>query len=279
MLTNTVAIPSRKTPKWEQIGEVNLSSKQAFEKLGLGKVPVGIMPDDVLIKSDEERLTILDKLNKIALANDGHQTRYYIWGHSLHFSKTVKEHFTRTIDDTVQNYCDLFIQRATDYLNGLGFDVLPLVDPLTGQTYPAGVFRLFQNTTQNSIMHIDDFVRAGSSKPDFNVPAILEGRLYYQVSFNILLDDGGHQADPVYTYNRFYHPSDEEVYQGGYRMPLELVEGKVAEYKYQPKVGETYVIQSTSYHDIRGGSLDTNRITWSMFSVYVPSLNAFLFFS
>jgi len=126
---------------------------------------------------------------------------------------------------------------------------------------------------------MDDFIRDGNMKPDFRLPTALKGRPYFQVSFNILLDDGGHQAAPLYTYNRFYNPCDEiHCMDNGWQFPKELM-ADIPVYKYQPKIGETYVFPTTAYHDIFGGSPLANRVTWSVFAIYVPYLDLMLLYN
>jgi hypothetical protein len=103
--------------------------------------------------------------------------------------------------------------------------------------------------------------------------------MYYQVSFNLLLDDGGFEPDPLYVYNRFYNPSDETFcMDNGWQFSVDLMDGSNV-YRYNPKVGEAYVFSTTAFHDIYGGSPLSNRITWSVFAIYVPSLNMMLLYN
>jgi hypothetical protein len=157
--------------------------------------------------------------------------------------------------------------------------VEPLIDPLTGQAYSAGVFRTISVTGKSSVLHCDDFVRDGSLKTDFRLPSVLKNRMYYQLSFNILLDDGGYNVDPLYVFNRFYNVADEnDCLANGWQFPLSLV-ADAAVCQYQPTVGATYVFSTINYHDIKGGSTAARRITWSVFALYVPELNLMLLYN
>lgn len=275
-------IPCRIAPKWEANTEVSLSAKKAFVKMALGQAPIGIVPPDVLISNEKERLDILQGLQSVSAAkydNTGAEQRVESWGKPLVDSKSLKEHLSMKVNKTILSLSNPLVFKIKKYLENLGFKVGFLTDPLTGLDYHAGVFRLISVAKEKSVLHVDDFIRDGSMKADFRVPFVLKNRPYYQVSFNILLDDGGYQADPLYTYNRFYNSCDEKHCMANrWQFPVELM-GSSKVFKYQPTVGETYVFSTTAYHDIYGGSPLANRVTWSVFGIYIPSLDSVVLYN
>lgn len=280
--TTKVVVPCRKTPQWEHQKEVPLTSKEAFIAMAIGKAPIGIVPSGSLIPNKKEQLKILQNLTKIGSAkydNTDSEQQVESWGKPWVESKTLKDHLSMKVNQTVLNLSNPIVFRTKDYLEKLGFKVGFLTDPFTGLDYHAGVFRFINVSKNRSVLHMDDFIRDGNMKPDFRLPLPLKNRPYFQVSFNVLLGDGGHQAAPLYTYNRFYNPCDEvHCMDNGWQFPTELMRNTPV-HKYQPQVGETYVFSTTAYHDIYGGSPLSNRVTWSVFAIYVPSLDLMLLYN
>lgn len=269
-------IPCRPTRRWVTDKEINLKSRKDLELIALGKAPLGILPTGAILPSESYRLAALEKLNSISAKkydNTSQLQRVECYGDAFVDSRSLNEHFKKCSDTIVGEISDPLLQKTRQYLESLGFVVDNLIDPLTGCAYPAGILRKINVNGKNSVCHIDDYVRDGQMKPDFRLPTILKNQLYYQISFNILLDDGGYQADPLYTFNRFYHPCDEKYcLPNGWQFETEVV-NDVLVHKYQPKVAEAYVFSTSAYHDIYGGSPLANRVTWSVFAIYVPALN------
>ncbi|PHN05899.1 hypothetical protein [Flavilitoribacter nigricans] len=275
-------IPQRPTPAWMIKRSLPMRSREDMRLLATGHLPLGILPDGLLLPSFRYRRRVVDSLRDMQAArydNTDAGQRVESWGKPLVDAPSLDAHLRLSVDERIQAISDPFVDRIREWLTGLGYRVEDLIDPLTGMKYHAGILRQISVSKSNSVLHVDDFVRDGRMKPDFRLPEVLRGQHYYQISFNLLLEDGGHQADPLYCYNRFYRDEDESYcLANGWQFPAELMED-AKYYRYQPKVGEAYVFSTTAYHDIFGGSPLSNRITWSVFGIYVPSKNLMLLYN
>ena len=275
-------IPYRPTPKWVTDKQLVLQRKRDFIQVALGKAPIGILPKKALLPSEDHRLAILQELQNIKAAkydNTDSEQRVESWGKPFVDSTTLDIHLTMQVNEKILGISNPLVERTQRFLESLGYEVDFLIDPVTGLQYHAGVFRQISVSKSSSVLHVDDFIRDGQHKLDFRLPKVLTGRMYYQVSFNLLLDDGGYEPDSLYVYNCFYNPSDEAFcMENGWQFPVELM-GNASVFRYTPKIGEAYVFSTTAFHDICGGSPLSNRITWSVFAIYVPSLNLMLLYN
>ena len=275
----TGLIPCRTTPKWVQNYPVVIDAKK---HLAEGKLPLGLLPQGALLPDDQYRKEVVQRLQAISTAkydNTSTEQRVESWGKPFVDSVTLEDHFRLDVNPNVLAVSNPFVTRTHRFLESLGFQVDYLTDPVTGTHYHAGVLRKISVSKSSSVLHVDDFIRDGLKKPDFRLPDVLQGEQYYQISFNLLLEDGGHQADPLYCYNRFYNSCDEvHCMDNGWQFPESLMDG-CDYYKYQPEVGSAYVFSTTAYHDIYGGSPHADRITWSVFAIYVPSKNLMLLYN
>lgn len=272
----------RQTPRWAVNSPTALTCKCGMKSLAVGKLPIGILPPRTIVRSTLERKRILRELMQLP------ETRYKgvsddqcvrCWGSPFVDAKTVSDHLSTAISPAVVALTSPLLQNLTEYLVSLGFDVQPMIDPVTLIPYPAGIFRAISVVNEASVLHTDDFVRDGLQKPDFRLPEVLVGRQFTQLSFNILLDDGGFEPDALWVYNRFHTPADEVfVMKNGWQFPLDLVSRRPS-CKYTPSVGSEYAFCTTNYHDVRGGSPRANRVTFSVFAIYVPSLNLMMLYN
>jgi hypothetical protein len=277
----TIFVPYRPTPSWLSQDARSIICKCHLQNVAQGKLGVGLLPNDAIL-NDAELKMVLHRLSRLAVRKyEGTASEQKVGCVGTPFvdSPSVTSHLSKESGEEEADLTQFPLRKVADYLRNLGFDVADLIDPVTLLPYSAGVFRTISVTGKATVLHCDDFIRDGLKKPDFRLPEVLEGRMFHQMSFNILLDDGGFQPDPLYVYNRFYNTSDEKhCLENGWQFPLSLVEA-AAVCKYQPEVGSTYVFSTTNYHDIRGGSVAANRVTWSVFALYVPSLNLMLLYN
>lgn len=272
----------RQTPKWLTSTPVAITCKCSMHSLATGRLPVGLLPAGTVVPSRVARERILGQLRQIP-DNKYHETdanqRVRSWGKPFVDSPTVNKHLSSKVDPRVEALTVPLVKRITRYLRLQGFQVAPLVDPLTAITYPAGVFRAINVVNDASVLHTDDFVRDGLKKPDFRMPALLVDREFFQISFNVLLDDGGYEPDSLFVFNRFHVPADEKrVQPNGWQFPLTMVQKRQV-CRYTPSTGAEYVFCTTNYHDVRGGSPLANRVTFSIFALYVPSLNLMMLYN
>lgn len=279
---NKGKVPYRSTPNWIIDNEIQLQSKKDLNLIATGKAPLGILPQEVLLRSGDERKKIVQELLTIGslkyeVADPDQQLER--WGMPLVDSASITKHLAMSIDERVLGISNPLLEKVKCYLAGLGYTVDYLIDPITNKQYHAGIIRKLNVSSNSSVLHVDDFVRDGMLKPDFRLPTILAGEIYYQISFNLLLEDGDYQADPLFCYNRFYNSSDEDfLLANGWQFDQEVI-ADTQFLQYQPQVGEAYVFSTTAFHDIYGGSPLSNRITWSVFAIYVPTMNLMLLYN
>lgn len=275
-------IPCRTAPKWTQSAPATIDAKRYLEDVAVGKLPLGLIPAGVLLPGDNYRKEVVQQLQAISTAkydNTSNEQRVESWGKPFVDSATLDDYFQLEVNPTVLAISNPFVTRTYRFLESLGFQVDYLTDPTTGAKYHAGVLRKISVSKTSSVLHVDDFIRDGLKKPDFRLPSVLKGERYFQLSFNLLLEDGSHQADPLYCYNKFYNPCDEkQCMDNGWQFPESLVAG-CDYHKHQPKVGGAYVFSTTAYHDIYGGSPLADRITWSVFAIYIPAKNLMLLYN
>lgn len=281
MIAPRPCVPYRKTPQWSSANALPTLCKCHLRNIAEGRLPVGLLPDGILFTESERKMVLaqLKRLNVHKYEGTDVEQKVSCVGKPFVDSPSITEHLMTELSEEELWLTQLPVRKVADYLQHLGFEVADLVDPITKLVYQAGVFRTISVTGKASVLHLDDIIRDGLKKPDFRLPEVLEGRMYHQLSFNFLLEDGGVQADPLYVHNRFYNEADEQhCLENGWQFPLSLVED-AAVCKYQPTVGAGYVFCTTNYHDIRGGSVSANRVTWSVFALYVPELNLMLLYN
>lgn len=272
----------RRTPKWAVSAPTALTCKCGMLGIASGRLPIGILPEGTIVRSDRERRRILRELMQIQ------ETRYKgvsddqsvrCWGSPFVDAPTVTRHLSGSVAPELDALASPLLSNLSNYLVTLGFKVQPMIDPSTRLPYPAGVFRAINVVNEASVLHTDDFIRDGLQKPDFRLPDILVGREFTQLSFNVLLDNGGFDPDALWVYNRFYTPADEaKVLENGWQFPLALI-NRHSSCKYVPELGVEYAFCTNNYHDVRGGSPKANRVTFSAFAIYIPSLNVMMLYN
>jgi hypothetical protein len=270
-------IPNRQQATWKTDQPVPILCKCGLKQVAIGTLPIGLLNGKELILDDLSRLSILEKLSLIPdtkyNSTDPSQ-KVRSWGKPFVDSSTLQDYLEKEVSAEIKSISDPLVENLSTILKKHGFKVEVMYDINTGFPYSAGVFRAINVVNNASVLHVDDFIRDGSKKLDLRLPYPFMNNIpYYQVSFNYLLDDGGHDADSLFVHNSFYKPADEAaILPNGWQFPLERVaENMVCQF--QPKVGDFYVFSTSCFHDVRGGSPLANRITWSVFGLYFPTLN------
>ncbi len=269
------SVPVRVTGDWKTTEPTPVFCKCHIIRFLDGDMGVALLPQGSLF-TESERVATLARL-KIRHVRQYDNTdatqKVMVDGQPFVDAPTLESYLNTDMDDDFKSLVSPPLNRLKAYLEMFGIKVQVLIDDATGKPYPAGVFRTISVAKGASVLHCDDLGRDGLHKPDFKLPAVLQGRYYNQVSFNFLLDDGGHEADSLWVYNRPYTEADEEVaYPNGWQFPNWLVED--AQFvKHTPQVGQAYGFSTTLYHDVRGGSPLANRVTFSVFGIWVKELN------
>ena len=273
-------VPYRKTPDWPSASADVIHDRNQLINVTNGELPLGILPG--LVIPDEERKQLVQSLLSVPVKKyEGTSDEQSVkcWGQPLVDAKSITEHLTVGVEPMVHRLTQPLVRRIERWLLQNGFNVTKMIDPFTGLSYHAGIFRSINVVNHNSVLHVDDFIRDATKKDDFRFPYLLADRLFYQVSFNILLDDGGHKPDSLYVHNKMYDSSHEKhVLENGWQFPVCFVSDRPY-YKHIPRVGETYVFSTSNYHDVRGGSPLSRRITFSCFGIYIPDINLFMLYN
>jgi len=276
-----VQLSVRKTSEWASCDLQYLDKIDIIKGIATGILPIGLFHNLVIFRDEDERLNILRALFNIPVTKyDGTDFGQGVncWGNPFVDSQYLESHLT-TLNIELDSLRKPLLERLKNYFVELGFNVEDLLDPITNLPYSAGVFRYINVQKGSSVLHIDDFVRDGLKKEDFRLPKCLINQDYSQLTFNILLDDGGYQPDSVIVYNRIYSSEDEEfVMKNGWQFPLSIVE----DYKsisFTPSVGDSYVFSSLNYHDISIGHHLSNRVTFGLFIIYISATNTMYFYN
>ena len=111
---------------------------------------------------------------------------------------------------------------------------------------------------------------------DQNSVFILDG-VYHQFSVCIPLENGFFQPDSLEIYNYRYFPKNGQE-MNDWRVNKDYLKG-VKSYKHAPKIGEPYMFNTQNVHDVLGGDSRSNRINFSVFFLYVPSINALYYYN
>lgn len=275
-------VVNRPTFNWITDEVVNLQSYEDFINVFMGEIPLGILPNKAMpcINKMDELVKLVKRRSSKKYANTDEKQKVETYGSNPFVdSEIVSGYLIKDIDKEIDVYMSEYVMILSVYLSMLGFEVEILKDPLTSLNYSAGVVRRISVSKDTSVLHVDDFVRDGNMKVDFRMPVELLENDFYQSSFNILLTDGGFQADPLYVYNSFYKEEDEAFCMAnGWQFKKDVIED-VDSFKYQPKPNEGYIFSTSAYHDIYGGSKKADRITWSVFAIYVPNTNKVLLYN
>jgi hypothetical protein len=275
-------IVQRLISKWLLNKSVKLKTKQNMVDIFLGKVPLAILPNQSMPNKSEfnNLIKLVKKSSAKKYDNTNKNQKVETYGSNPFVDSTiVSGYLLNKVESEISDKMSLYKEKLSNYLSTLGFDVATLIDPLTNLEYSTGVVRRISVSKKSSVLHVDDFIRDGNMKVDFRMPQELIDKEFFQASFNILLTDGGFKADPLYVYNKFYKVEDERFcMDNGWQFEKKVVENCDV-FKYQPKKEEGYVFSTSAYHDIYGGSKNADRITWSVFAIYVPSTNKVLLYN
>lgn len=269
------------TPKWKEKFPIQKLETKSLIMVAKGEIPVLLLPQNSIVQTEQQRLDVLrglSNLNSTKYEITDSSQKVVAWGKPFVEAPSVKDHLNNPPSPAVQALAKPLLQNIRNLFLNNGFKVQALIDPSSGKEYPAGVFRSINVVQESSVLHTDDFLRDGLQKPDFVIPEILRGQPYFQMAFNVLLDNGGYEPDALFVYNRFYKKQDEEQCMNEWQFPLSLVEDHDF-VRFVPEVGNEYFFCTNNYHDVRGGSPKAHRITFGVFAIYVPDENLIMLYN
>lgn len=268
------SVPVRNVSNWKSTEPTYIICSCTNHHLLDGEIGTALLPNELLF-SEIERNETLKKLKSRQVKqyeNTNASQKVMVDGFPFVDSTSYNEYLHAEMDAEFIELVRKPINNLKKHFESLGIKTEILFDEVTGLPFKAGVFRTI-SVPKASVLHVDDLGRDGFLKPDFRMPKALQGVYYNQVSFNVLLDDGGYEPDSLYVYNQPYKKEHEElVYVNGWQFPQWLVQD--SQYiKYTPKVGQAYAFSTTNYHDVNGGHPLAHRVTFSVFGIWVRELN------
>lgn len=284
-----ITLPVRKTPEWEVVKTVELNSREIVEKVMTGRLPIGV-PSSFDLVTEEERKLLVSKIKTLQSKqydNTDHTEQVFTRG-GLPFVDfpTVESYIKARPDKEFEKLTQPLLDRYVFWFRKLGFQVEPLVDPVTSQPYHVKVCRHIAVSEDCfkadgnvcTVLHVDDIIRDGSKKTDFVVPIGVSGREYFQFSVCTLLENGGFRPDDLYVHEVVYTGEMEGEFNNSWRAPKHRIAD--ARYlSYTPQLSETYMFSTLNYHDVRGGEAKSERLTFSVFFIYVPSTNTLYYYN
>lgn len=288
-------IQKRHTPNWETNKPVQLISKETLIKVITGQIPIGLLPFEII--SEKERVEISEKLFALPWKkydNTGDTEDVRVLGVPFVDSKSLLGYLTERPDyyDAFQVIVTPIRERLLRVLEGYGFNIAPIIDPVTLLTYPDMVARIIavpkscrKKVTEHpcTVLHCDFFTRdaflkdkvGNQIKQDFRMPYSLIGKKLHQCSFCIQVEDGGFPPDKLFVHREQYSPELEANFNDP-ELPwlydaTKLRSSDIAEYT--PQLRQTYCFSTINFHDVRGGDEKSKRLNLSIFFIYDEETN------
>ena len=188
------------------------------------------------------------------------------WGKAFENYLTMEEYFApHALDATVANLCRPITKKIIAMLTASDIRVEAMVDPVLNLPYVLGDFRSIAIGAHDSILHVDDLRLDGSVKADFELPTVLQGQDYVQLSVIVMLKADQGEAT-LRTYDRKYMPAhDQYRLPNGWQFSDQAVAG-AAYHDYRPQTGDAFIMTNQYFHDILGADQED---VWCMYSLYI----------
>jgi hypothetical protein len=282
-------LPVRRTPIWEQAEPILTNSRVDFGKVITGRLPIGLLPEELI--TETERLQIVGRLRACAnrqYENFDELEKAFVHGTPLVDAITLHEYLTGQRDEAFDEITAPLLDRLICVIESFGFEVEPLIDEVTRLQYPAGVCREIsipegcykESGNTCTVLHCDDILRDGLTKPDFRIPGVLEGKTYHQFSICLQLEDGGYRPDDIIVHEKQYSREMESRFygDGAWRFdPAALADCRNC--AHTPELRKGYLFSTLNFHDIRGGHPLSKRINYSVFFLYVAGSNKVYYYN
>ena len=282
-------LPKRSTPVWETVETVSATTRDIIIKVATGKLPIGKLPWEII--TEAERQAIVAGLANLTIRqyhNTDDTEKVMVLGNPFVDSSTVQGYLSAKPNRAFEDLTNPLLYRVINAFTAYGFDVNPLIDPVTQLAYPAKVVRQIQlpagcykeDGNICSVLHCDDILRDGSKKPDFVIPAVLENTDYSQFSVCLQLEDGGYPPDNLYVFEKKYSAEMERDFYGAglWRYPAAKLNNCRSHF-YRPELRQVYFFSTQNFHDVRGGHPLAKRVNLSVFFIYIPGTNSLYYYN
>lgn len=282
-------LPVRKTPIWERKETIVTHTQADIKKVITGQLPIGLLPEELI--TEEERTSIVNRLRYCRNKQFDNFTaieKAFVHGTPFVDATSLHEYLTGNRDEAFEEIVAPLLDRLCGVLESYGFEVLPLIDEVKMLPYPAGVCREIsipegcytESGNSCTVLHCDDILRDGSTKPDFRIPGVLEDTHYHQFSICLQLEDGGYRPDDLIVHEKQYSAELESRFygDGAWRFNPTALEG-TRNHSYTPELRRGYLFSTQNFHDIRGGHPLSKRVNFSVFFLYIPGTNRVYYYN
>jgi hypothetical protein len=229
---------------------------------------VALAPETLLV--DADRRNILATLDETPYTFE-YEGMPSCWGKGFENYPTLAEYLApHILDVRIAELCKPIHQRLVQMLENQGIQVMPLIDTASQTHYTLGNFRR-TNVPQNSTMlHVDDLTLDGNWKPDFALPAELQGEDYKQLMVMVMLD-ATDNTGILRSYDRRYQATDAQYLLANAWQFADAAVAEASHHDYRPQTGDAIIMANQYYHDILGGTTDSTWLYYSIYILHVPS--------
>lgn len=278
---------TRKTPKWEDALTKPILSIKDFIDVATAKYPVGLLPKSIMPLSDIAWIkNLLPNLKREKYKNTDETENVKVTGKTFVDSISISDYLNSPVDYLLESILSIPFKNLTNLFRSFGIDVEALKDYTTNIPYKSKVIRIISVPTgckkddgnDCNVFHFDCILRDSLLKPDFiHLPKGLEINNYHQFSVCFPIENGFYAPDNLEVFEKRYFPRTMEELTN-WRVSRNILEG-VKKHIHTPKVGEPYMFNTQNVHNVAGGHPFSNRINFSVFFIYVPTLNKLFYYN
>jgi len=255
---------------WQDSEPKEMNSSIDIHNVSIAKIPILKLPFDDFLNNEERELLVKLIKKSEPKQYDGTEVYQDVKYLGIPFVDCIscEDYLLKQEDKKIEKIIPPLLNKMTHFLESYGYKVSILYDDFYKKYYKVGSIRLINVSANDSVLHVDSLLIDGTKKSDFHIPTNILNKDVTQVSFNILLEDGGKEVDNLYVYNKVID-SDSEKFRmsNGWQFPLSIVKDS-QECIYTPHLNDCFMFCTNLLHDIRGEKDNAERITFSIFGLY-----------
>lgn len=277
----------RIAPEWIEAITKPIKSKEDLINVITAKYPVGLLPKYILPNSDIEWIkNLLPNLNREKYKNTDETENVKVTGKTFVDAASIYEYLNSPVDYLLESILSIPFNKLANHFKTFGIEVESLKDYTTDIPYKSKVFRVISvpngckkdDGNDCNVFHFDCILRDSLLKPDFiNLPKGLEVNNYHQFSVCFPIENGFYEPDSLEVFEKRYFPKTMEELTN-WRVNKNILDG-VKKHIHLPVVGEPYMFNTQNVHNVAGGHPFSNRINFSVFFIYVPTLNKLFYYN
>lgn len=262
-------ITAQRNPASLDITQERLTSPEIpFDNLMQGAFDLIHLPDGFFL-SETQRQQLLAALNARQYTFT-HPDMPSCWGKAFENYLSQAEYLAPHPDDAaIAALCAPIQAKVDALLAASGLRARPLTDAITGKPYAVADFRRTRIAPRSTMLHVDDLRQDATLKPDFILPAELEGRTYHQYMVLYMLDTRGATAT-LRCHHRRYRPYHEHHrLNNGWQFSHDVVT-EFGHTDWQPTPGGAVIMPNHYFHDILGGGAVGEWLYYSQYLLFLP---------